>query len=252
MLVALLLVVCAPGEGHVLKYRFEKGMVYEDRTLRSTKFERNDAGRRLVFDVESEEVLRRTILETDRTDHPTIERVEVLTFTRTTNDHPEEEAGTVKLPSQGNTFVWRRMEKRWRLFDKAGEVTGRHPVLVERLKNWRDARLPKKAVKVGDTWEISAKAFLETVGARVPADVEGRGVFRLEGVEGAVATIKFEYHYAWRTGGELVSAGQTGTWRFDLEKGRDLSLESEGKVKFDNGRSGSGTFRTIRTVTYRP
>lgn len=227
-------------------------MVYEESTFRSVKFEHWGEEHRLVWEIESQEVLRRTILEVDGTDHPKVERVEVLQFTRTIKEHPEEEAGSAEGVPKGSTFVWRRLEDRWGLFDGNGEVTGRFPSLVERLKNWRDARLPKEPVAVGGTWEVPAKTFLETVGSPPPEGVDGLGVFKLERVEGSVATIAFDIRYSYTSHGELQAAAQKGTWRFDVAKGRDLELESEGTVQSNNGRSGKGTFRTHRKVTYRP
>lgn len=249
--VALLLLL-APGEAHAFAYRFEKDMVYEDSTVRSMKFEHRGDEHRLVWDVESDEVLRRTILEVDETDHPRVERIEVLKFIHTIKEHPEEEAGAKEGVPAGSRFVWRRLKDRWGLFDGEGEVTDRFPSLVERLKNWRDARLPKEPVEVGGTWEVPAKTFLETVGSPAPNDVQGLAVFRLQRVEGSVATITFDAAFTYNSGGEVQNVSQKGTWLFDVTKGRDLDLESEGTIKSNNGRTGSGTFRYRRLVTYRP
>ena len=45
-------------------------------------------------------------------------------------------------------------------------------------------------------------------------------------------------------------AEETGTWRFDVKRGRDLSLEMRGILEIDEGRSGSGKFAMKREVTY--
>lgn len=252
---AVALLLLAPGQEYELAYRFEKGMAYEDATERGHELIRLDGGKRQHWDVASKEVLRRTVLEVDDTGHPAVERVEVLAFVVDMKDNPEQHRiGKRELPEQGRSFVWRRLKKRWALFDERGDVTGHYPQLVERLKNWRDARLPPEPVAVGEEWDVPVKTFLETVG--LPADrlkqLEGRALFRLEKVEGDVAVISVDVRYNWRMGVGLESAILKGTWRFDVAKGRDLSVAYEGTMKIDNGRTGEGSFRMERKVTYLP
>jgi hypothetical protein len=147
--------------------------------------------------------------------------------------------------------VWRQKDKGgWGLFGEKGEVTDKHPQLVQRLRNWRDARLPKKRVRVGSTWEVSAARFLEAVGQPVPPKAEGRAVFRLEAVEGDVARITFTFNESHPEDLRMFKAKETGVWLFDLKRGRDVSLEMKGILEIDDGQTGSGKFRMRRTVTY--
>jgi hypothetical protein len=129
-------------------------------------------------------------------------------------------------------------------------VTGSHKELVDQLKNWRDARLPREPVSVGESWEVPPRDFMETAGLKVPDGLEGVATFKLEKVEGAVAEISFEFRFASRHGGRRQAGVERGRWRFDFEKGRDLSFEMKGSINVDGGRGGKGEIAMLRTVTY--
>jgi len=249
--VLLLLVLLAAPDTHELRYRFEKGMSYDETTTRSFDFASGEGKEKQRLASSSIETLRRTVLETDETNHPTIERIEVLRFSQPVISSRPDDPGTVADPSEGKTFVWRRLEERWGLFDGKSDVTERHPRLVERLKNWRDARLPKAPVAVGATWEVSARTYLETAGLPVPSEIEGVSVHKLERVEGEVATISFRFVARAVLDGAAQEWDQTGTIRFDLARGRDLEWTAEGSVKVAGKEGGEGTFKMSRKVTYR-
>ncbi|MFQ5843467.1 MAG: hypothetical protein ACE5JG_00595 [Planctomycetota bacterium] len=242
----LLLLASAP-ELHELRYRFPKGLVYEETTTRTLLLEGEEKGAPAVWKMSAEETFRRTIVEADGTRHPSIERVEVLKMVRTVEESPTEEKGRKVDPAQGRTFLWRRRPERWKLYDGKGEVTKRYPRLVERLSNWRDARLPKIPVRVGATWEVSARIFLETLGQPPPPRLDGLARFKLEEVREGTARISFDVVYRWRQGETDMSAEGKGIWRFDVRRGRDLELEvsvavAAGKLK--------GTSRQRRVVKY--
>lgn len=238
-------------ETHALRYRFEKGMAYEETTTRAFELTQERAGKKQRIASSSVETLRRTVLEVDDTAHPTIERVEVVAFSRTVEEHPVEAPGTVADAAEGKTFVWRRLEDRWGLFDGKREVTGDHPRLVDRLKNWRDARMPRGPVAVGATWEVSAQTYLETAGQPVPPEIEGVAVFKLEGVEGGVATVSFRFVGKAVVAETSQEWEQKGWFRFDVAKGRDLDSEASGTVRVSGSEGGSGTFKLGRRIVYR-
>ncbi|MGQ0614013.1 MAG: hypothetical protein ACT4PV_09780 [Planctomycetaceae bacterium] len=244
-----LILLLAP-EPVTLAYRFPKGLVYEETTERRFVFDQKVDGEAKRLARSSTETLRRTVLEADATHHPTMERVEVIRFETTVEESPGEEIGTTADPVQGKTFVWRRLTDRWGLFDGKREVTELFPRLVDRLMNWRDARLPKGAVAVGAAWEVSAQTYLETAGQPVPRGIEGAALFKLESLEAGVARIAFTFHGGARVGGELQSWEQKGTWTFDLAQGRDLEATTEGTVKVEGPNGGSGVFSMTRKVRY--
>jgi hypothetical protein len=251
----LLLLVAAPdgkAKTYEIAYRFGKGVKYTDRSSRVFKLDMYGGKKLAQFHVESEQVIRRTVIEVDDGGRPSLERVEVLVNSHTTKMSPnEEELGVTLLPSHGKSFVWRRYDgKKWGLFDDKGEVTAKHPQLVQKLRNWRDARLPGKPVAVGATWEVAAGDFLEAVGQPVPPGVKGRAVFKLEAVEDGVARITFTFKETYPQDGVAVVAEETGTWRFDVKRGRDLSVEARGILEIDKGDAGSGKFGVKREVTY--
>ncbi len=247
LLAAILLL--AP-ETVTLAYRFPKDLVYEETTERRFVFDQKVDGEKQRMARSSLETLRRTVLEADASHHPTLERIEVVRFETTVEESPGEEIGTTADPVQGKTFLWRRLADRWGLFDAKQEVTELHPRLVDRLMNWRDARLPKGAVAVGATWEVSAQTYLETAGQPVPRGVEGAALFKLELVEAGVARVAFTFHGSARVGGELQSWEQKGTWTFDLAKGRDQEATTEGTVKVEGPNGGAGVFSMTRKVRY--
>jgi hypothetical protein len=249
MALALLLVLLP--ETHALRYRFEKGMCYEETTTRAFELTQEDAGKKQRIASSSLETLRRTILEVDETAHPTIERVEVVAFSRTIEEHPAEAPGTVADAAEGKTFVWRRLDERWGLFDGKREVTNVHARLVDRLKNWRDARMPRAPVAVGDTWEVAAPTYLATLGQPVPSEIDGVAVFKLERVENGVATVSFRFVGKTVVAGESQEWEQKGWIRFDVARGRDLESEASGTVRVSGPRGGRGTFEMRRKVVYR-
>ena len=127
----------------------------------------------------------------------------------------------------------------------------KYPRLVDMLKNWRDARLPKEAVAVGDQWEVPARTFLQTSGHAVPEGVQGVALFTLDKVEEGIASITFEVLFTQRVSGTYQSCRYTGTWLFDIKNARDVSFEMAGDLKIDQGRSGKAKLAMKRSVTYR-
>jgi hypothetical protein len=249
IVVALLLL--APEGAHEIKLRFEKGMVYEETSTRHVDLKLTEQGKILRFDTEDDYVVRRTVEEVGEDGLPAAERVEVVRFIKKINQQPDrEKPGVEPNPAQGKTFAWRRKGSGYALFEGEDEVTAKHPRLVERLLNWRAGRLPEKAVAVGGSWEIPAAAFLEATGQPIPPGLEGGAVFKLEEVQEGIARISFEFKSTRTERGSVVAWVQRGTWRFDLAKGRELSLESEGSIEIDKMDRGFGTFRQRRTITY--
>ncbi len=243
----------APGDADgliTLRYRFQKGLVYEDRTERAFYMKAVDAesGKTAIWDLTSEEVLRRTVIAVDETEHPTMERVEVLKFSRTITAMPNRRPGVVPDPAAGKTFLWRLTKKGWRLYNKSErDVTDAYTRLVARLKNWRDARLPEKPIAVGGTWSVPYATFLRTSGSAVPDGVKGLVRFKLESVKDGRAKITFSIV------GEETGNKHTfhGIWMFDSKNGRDLSLENTGKIESADGKTGKGNARSKRTITYQ-
>jgi len=244
-----LLVLLAPEQSYELKYRHEKGVTYRDAAIKAIRLTLFVDGRLVKFDVETQYDIERTVIEADR-EGPEVERVVVRKFVQIVRQSPDAKEGTKAFKSQGKTFVWRREKKTWGLYDNEGDVTKKYANLVVLLRNWRAARLPKTPVAVGHTWEVSAKTFLETVGQEVPPQVAGKATFRLVAVKDGVAKIAIEFKSSWRHQKNVLGGTQTGTWLFDLKRGRDVEVTMEGGIEVDNGKGGYGKFRSHRAVTY--
>lgn len=260
-----LLVLLAPEQTHELRYRHEKGVTYRDAAIKHIQLTLFAAGRLVKFDVETQYDIERTVIEADR-DGPEVERIVVRKFVQIVRASPEGgKEGARPFKSQGKTFVWRRekgKEKdkqvegsenekpKWGLFDNEGEVTKKYPNLVVLLQDWRAARLPGRPVAVGDTWEVSAKTFLETVGQNVPPQVQGKATFTLTSVVGGVAKIAIVFQSSWRDKKNVLGGTQKGTWVFDLKRGSDIEVTMEGTIEVDNGKGGYGKFRSHRAVTH--
>jgi len=245
-----LLVLLAPEQTYELKYRHEKGVTYRDAAIKSIQLTLFAHARLVKFDVETQYDIERTVIEADR-EGPEVERIVVRKFVQIVRAAPEQKEGTKQFKSHGKTFVWRREKKKWSLFDGEGDVTKKYPNLVVLLRDWRSARLPKKPVAVGDTWEVSARTFLETVGQQVPPQVAGKATFRLAAVKDGVAKITIEYKSSWRDKKSVLGGTQNGTWHFDLKRGYDIEVQMEGGIEVDNGKGGYGKFKSHRAVTYR-
>ncbi len=260
-----LLLFLAPEQTYELRYRHEKGVTYRDAAIKHIQLTLFAAGQLVKFDAETQYDIERTVIEADG-DGPRVERIVVRKFVQIVRKSPEGgKEGTRPFKSHGKTFVWRREKgkdeddkekgekserQKWGLFDNEGEVTKKYANLVVLLQDWRAARLPPKPVAVGDTWEVSAETFLETVGQRVPPQVQGKATFRLTSVEGGVAKIAIEYKSSWRDKKSVLGGTQKGTWVFDLKRGCDIEVTMEGGIEVDNGKSGYGKFRSHRAVTY--
>jgi hypothetical protein len=245
-----LLVLLAPEQTYELKYRHEKGVTYRDAAIKSIQLTLFANARLIKFDVETQYDIERTVIEAD-SEGPEVERIVVRKFVQIVRKAPEQKEGTKPFKSHGKTFVWRREKKAWGLFDGEGDVTKKYPNLVVLLRDWRAARLPKKPVAVGDTWEVSAKTFLETVGQQVPSQVEGKATFRLAAVKDGVAKITIEYKSSWRDKKSVLGGTQNGTWHFHLKRGYDIEVRMEGDIEVDNGKGRYGKFKSHRAVTYR-
>jgi len=232
----LLLLLLAPDGTHELKYRFEKGMTSEDDTTREFKLELIAGEKLVVNHLSTTQVIVREVREVGRDGRPSIERVSVKKFGREIHAAGDRKAGTETMPSEGKTFVWRK----GKLYVESGEVTKKFPTLVSRLQNWRDARLPGKAVKAGESWEVSAKTFLETVGQAAPESVKGKAVFTLEAVKDGIAKIPFRFEGSYKDGESTLSFAQEGVWRFDVKNGRDVELTMSAKIKVTGPNQGAG------------
>ncbi len=251
----LLLLLLAPPDAvrHRLEYRFAKGASYVDEQQREWWLESVGGGKVFRWKYAFPTKMRRTVVEVDKTAHPSLERVEVIRFARTVVESAsaaETEGTTNAASSEGQTFVWRRLADRWGLFTDKGEVTDVHKQLVSHLQNWRDGLLPKEEVAAGDTWEVGATTFLETAGQPVPKGVQGRAQFKLEKVEAGVATISFDFACTYEDLGHVHNGRYTGSWRFDVAKGRDLEFAAKGSLEMDGGKSGAGGVTIRRTFTW--
>ncbi|MHC4971031.1 MAG: hypothetical protein ACYTG3_01735 [Planctomycetota bacterium] len=255
-----LLVFLAPEQTYELEYRHEKGVTYRDAAIKSIRLTLFAGGQLIKFDAETQYDIERTVIEAD-SEGPEVERIVVRKFVQIVRASPEGgKEGTKAFKSQGKTFVWRRDKdkskgkdkktERWGLFDGEGDVTRKYPNLVVLLQDWRAARLPKKPVAVGDSWEVSAKTFLETVGQSVPPQVQGKATFKLKSVLNGVAKIEIEFKSSWRDKKNVLGGTQKGTWVFDVKRGRDIEVQMEGGIEVDNGKGGYGKFRSHRAVTY--
>lgn len=245
----LLVLLAPPEQTYELEYRHRKGTAYRDAAIKSIQLTLFAEGRLIKFDVETQYDIERTVLESD-SDGPEVERIVVRKFVQVVRQSPENKDGTKPFKSQGKTFVWRREKQAWSLYDREGDVTKEYPNLVVLLQDWRAARLPKRPVAVGHTWEVSAKTFLETVGQQVPPQVSGKATFLLAGVEDGVARIEIEFKSSWRDKGAVLAGTQKGTWLFDLKRGCDVEVKMEGTIDVDNGKGGYGKFRSHRAVTH--
>ena len=253
--VALLLLLLASQDAktYKLEYRFKKGDEYTDTTKRSIKLEIIRGQSLAIFDISSDEQLVRKVMEADK-GKPLIENVVVKQFTRKTAKHPEQkEIGEKKSGAIGRTFVWRRInDERWGLFGRRAEETERFKPVVERLKNWRDSRLPKKAVKVGDTWKIPIKDYLSTTGQVIPKGAEGNIEFKLESVdEKGVGRISFGGVWTYTDPGSRVIVTQKGSWLFDTKRGRDLEIKATGEIDMTGDQEGKGTLKMERVVKWK-
>lgn len=250
LLLALLLLL-APEKTYKIEYRFKKGDDYTDTTTREFKMEMIQGNSLASYDYRSKETMRRQIQEVKER-RPDIERVTIKEFTREVKKSPiQKEVGVVKNKAIGAIFIWRRVGERWGLFGQRSEVTERHPEVVNRLKNWRDARLPKKAVKIGDAWEVPARDFLETAGQPVPPKTSGSIEFKLKQVDAnGIGKIEFRGIWMYRTAQSKFVVEQTGTWRFDIKNGRDLELVSKGKLDISGFQEGSGKLEMKRVVAW--
>lgn len=251
MVPLLLALLLAPEPTHELKLRFEKGMVYEEATTRRIKLRLIEQKRVAKFDVEEECLFRRTVLAVGDDGLPSEEKVEVLRFAKKIHERPDGEAGSETNPAEKKTFLWKRSGDGYVLLSGDTDVTKEHPRLAERLLSYRAKRMPEKPVAVGATWEVPAGAFLESTGQTVPPGLEGAAVFRLEEVKEGVARVSFEVKSSYSERGRAISGVQKGTWLFDMERGRELSLEAEGAVEFDRLEAGDGSLRMTRALTYR-
>jgi len=251
VLLALLLLF-APEKTYKIEYRFRKGDEYLDSTTRLFKMELIQGKSLVSFHIESTETMKRQIQEV-KDGRPDIERVTIKDFTREVKKSPvQKEVGAVKNKAIGAIFIWRRVGERWGLFGQRSELTERHPDIVNRLKNWRDARLPKKPVKIGDTWKVSAKDFLEASGQPVPPNTAGDIEFKLAAVDkDGVGKIEFRGMWMYRTQDSKFVVEQTGTWMFDTVRGRDLSLTSTGNLDISGGQEGKGALEMKRVVTWK-
>ena len=252
----LLLPILAPlllaePERVELRYRFEKGQVLlteQKQTFLQEVFAETQLVR---WKIETEIEIRRTVLEIDDDAQPTVERVEVKKWRFHTLQHPEEEPGERSDMSEGQTFVWRLLRGKWRLFAQGDrDVTDDLPALVNHLAGWRKARLPEKPIAVGETWEVEADRFFEASGMPSAEGTQGRAEFTLARVAEGVADITFDMTFTRRDRSGMLQSGQTtGEWRFDLKEGRDLSSRMKGRVQFDNGTKGFAEIGMERRVT---
>jgi len=245
LLVAFLL--AGPGIGPVRGHH-QEGLVYTETHTREMHFEAIAGDHHFEWHHELELELRRTVLEVDAESRPSAERIEVRVFRRKVVKDPEAKAGTDAFPSQGKTFVWRRLKKRWALFLGDDEVTKKHPHLVEQLEGSPCDRLPPGAVEPGAAWEIDAPAFYRAMGMTPPQGVQGVAKLRLAEVEDGVATIPFEFKVNFPTRGVQHDETGKGTWRFDVARGLDVSFVYEGKFRLDLGDRGVGRNRLERRV----
>ncbi len=243
--------VVAPPGAYLLQYRFPEGLIYDETTVRDFYLELVSGDKRVVYRVGSKESFRRTIVESSGDGPPEVERVQVVKMVRSVKQSATEEANDKVDAAQGRSFVWRKRGEDWFLYDSAGDASARFPRLAERMRNWREARLPPKPVKPGETWEVTAKAFLETAGQPLPPELQGSARFKLEEVTDGIARISFTFGYRWTSGpptNEQMSADGEGVWRFDVKNGRELGLEMKSTILA--GDSGKGRASQKRTVKY--
>jgi len=243
----------AGAKTYELAYHFVKGDEYLETTTRHFQLEIIEGSSLLLTVVDAKEALRRTVLETKK-GRPVIERIVVKEFTREVKKSPKQkEIGVTKSKAIGHTYVWRRIgDERWGLFSERAEVTAQYNSVVARLKNWRDNRLPKKPVKVGETWKISAREFLTTLGQIVPKGTTGNMEFTLKSVDAkGVATIAISGIWSYLEPGTRVVVTQSGTWTFDVKKGRDLKMDSAAKIDMSGKSDGKANLKMTRVVKWK-
>jgi hypothetical protein len=249
LLLALLL---APEPTFDLKLRFEKGMAWEETSSRRVTLKLISDNHVLRFDQEDECVMRRTVVEVGEDGAPARVTVEVVKSVKKVNESPDDKTGATERPSQGKTFSWRRgKDGTFRLYEGEKDVTDAHPDVAQRLTSRSALRLPPGPVAVGGTWEVPARAFEESEGRAAPEGLDGKAVFRLEEVKDGVARVTFELKLSYPERGRIVTNAAKGVWLIDVENGRELKLEGEGKLEIDDARGGFGTQRTSRALTYR-
>ena len=256
LLLALLVLFAAPekdAKSYKLAYRFKEGDHYKESTSRMFKLDIVQDKTVASTHVVASEVLSRTVLETKQ-DRPVIERVVVNDFTRDVKKSPiQKEVGVTKSKAIGRTYVWRRVgDERWGLFTERAEVTNKYRPVVARLKNWRDNRLPKKAVKVGEAWRIPAAEYLETLGQAVPKGTTGNMDFKLVKVDDkGIATISIDGIWSYLEPGTRVVVTQSGTWTFDVKNGRDIKMDNTAKIDMSGNAEGKATLKLTRTVDWK-
>jgi len=251
MVPLLLCLVLAPESTVEMKLRFEKGMVYEDASTRRVKLRLIEQRRLMKFDVGEDTLFRRTVLAVGDDGLPSEEKIEVLRFKKEIHEQPDREPATSDNPAQGKTFLWKRSGASYALYEGDKDVTKEHEALAERLRSYGTKRVPEKPVAVGATWEVPAAEFLASTGQQVPPGLEGTAVFKLEEVKENVARVSFEMKSSYKDRERDVSGVQKGTWLFDVERGREVSLEAEWTMEFDRMEKGDGSFEMTRTLTYR-
>ena len=252
MVPLFLALLLAPDSTYELKLRFEKGMVYEEVSRRQVKFKAIGEGHFTKHDAADEMVVRRTVVEVGEDGLPTEERVEVVKSVVNVKEAPDDKTGVTARPSQGKTFTWRKGKKGdFALYEGEKDVSEVHKDIAQRLRSRGAVRLPPGPVAVGATWEVAAREFEESDGRNAPEGVEGKAVFTLEEVKDGIARISFEIRFAFPQNGATFTNAGKGVWLFDVEKGREVRLEGEGKIELDEAKRGFGTQTTFRELTYR-
>ncbi|MEM8883626.1 MAG: hypothetical protein AAGD14_06150 [Planctomycetota bacterium] len=253
LLVAVVLLLFPQAEkAHTFAYKFNKDDQYKDTKTSEFVLEFRQGPSVVSFEVDTKEVMRRTVLEVKK-GRPTIERVDVLDFTTNIKKHPEQnKIGEQKEKSVGGRYVWRRIGNvRWGLFSRREEVTIRHRAIVNRLKNWKDKRLPSKPIKVGDTWEVDILDYLALSDQQVPPGSKGTIEYKLKSVDDGIATIVFSGVWSYLEAEARTVVTQQGTWKFDLKRGRDLSIEATADLSMTGAREGAGRFKSKRVVEWK-
>jgi hypothetical protein len=236
-----------------LAYHFDKDDQYLETTTREFRLEIIQGKSLAVTEVAAKESLDRTVLETKK-GRPVIERIVVKDFSKDVKKSPlQKSIGVTKSEAIGRKFVWRRIgDERWGLFTERAEVTAQYRPVVARLKNWRDNRLPKAPVKVGEKWTIAAADYLATLGQDVPKGTTGNMEFTLKSVdEKGVATISISGVWSYLEPGTRVVVTQSGTWTFDSKKGRDLKMESAAEIDMSGAMDGKARLKMTRVVAWK-
>lgn len=236
-----------------LAYRFEKGDEYLETTTRHFLMELIEGKSLSVTEVTATEALRRVVLETKKR-RPVIERIIVEKFSKDVKKSPlQKEIRKTEDKAVGRKYVWRRVgDKRWGLFTEQADVTAQNGPVVARLKNWRDNRLPKKSVIVGETWSVSASEYLTTLGQNVPKGTTGNMEFTLKAMDkNGIATIAIAGVWSYLEPGTRVVVTQAGTWTFDVKNGRDLKMESSAKIDMSGAQDGKARLKMTRVVKWK-